>query len=163
MAAGAINGRSPVPHGKIMIRDRSFLSGVVVVFAVLLSLAMPSHIFAQSAAPEVSNFAFVVRTTANSIDLTCTRGCAWKTLSFSAGIDGAPQAVDQYGMTVERSQSSEERPGLANFLFTIQRAADGVRLQGLRGSAWTSLSFGCRTSGCKQAVDQHGMAMAEGR
>ncbi len=160
MRTRAVGYRSPIPHGEIMIPDRSFLSGAVVLFLVLLSLVVPSGVFAQSAAPAVADFAFVVRTSANSINLTCTTGCAWKTLSFSARVDGAPQAVDQNGMVRSRGKGSEEQPGLANFLFTIQRTADGVKLQGKRGSAWNSLSFSCPTGRCEQAVDRYGMAEA---
>jgi hypothetical protein len=145
------------------LHDRSFLSGAVVVFAVLLSLAVPPGISAQTAAHEIAEFAFVVRTTDNSIDLRCRNGCAWKTLRFSAQVDGAPQAVDQYGITRRGDERSEDLPGLAAFLFTIQRTAEGVKLQGRRGSTWTSLSFSCPTGGCEQTVDQFGIATAEAR
>jgi hypothetical protein len=114
-----------------------------------------------SKAPGLADFAITVSSSSDGIELLCVRGCAWTQLTFTSRPDAAPQAVDQFGMTSAAPTTSQSPAGRSSFLFTVQRTADEVRLQGIRGSAWTALTYGCRAGTCRQEIDEYGMASAD--
>jgi hypothetical protein len=43
------------------------------------------------------------------------------------------------------------------FLFLINKTKDGLTFEGVKGTAWKSLSFSCPNGRCHQFIDQNGM------
>jgi len=107
---------------------------------------------------ELSEFNILIETTKTEIRLSCTVGCAWEGLSFSDTVYPAPQAIDRAGMTSFTPGGDDLQSGPGAFMFTIVRSDHGIRLEGILGTAWTQLSFSCPDTGCRQLIDQHGMA-----
>lgn len=109
----------------------------------------------QGTGPE--NFAIRVGLDGSGVELTCERGCAWRTLGFGPLGIGEAKAVDNYGMTgVDRARTEDESAGVP-FRFTVERTEQGVRLTGVDGTAWRELAFSCRPRACNQAIDRNGM------
>jgi hypothetical protein len=46
--------------------------------------------------------------------------------------------------------------GENDFLFSIERTGDGIKLVGMNGTAWKELSFSCDGE-CEQWIDEYGM------
>lgn len=138
----------------------AFLSAVACLAAALFVPATASAQDTQQS-HETSNFTFVVEAAdRNGIDLTCAEGCAWKVLSFDVS---EAQAIDARGMTGPSEENDNSATELADFLFTIERTEEGVRLEGKRGTAWKVLTFSCASGECSQAVDQNGMVSLSGK
>ena len=102
-----------------------------------------------------AKFLILVQTGKDNVTLTCTEGCAFKQISFSLK-EGQKQEIDAYGMKSSGNAVSHMN-GLPYFSFTMQRNGNGLAFEGLTGTAWTKLTFGCQPQGCNQYVDQYGM------
>ncbi len=102
---------------------------------------------------ELSKFMILIETGVNGIKLKGIEGCAWKELSFNVPFAEKAQAIDQYGMTQNRTK---EESANSSFLFTITRTDNGIALEGIKGTAWIKLSFSCNGN-CQQAINQNGM------
>jgi len=127
-------------------------NSLIAVFVLTVS----SELIAQEKkSNDLKNFKVVVEKTDNGIKMQSVEGSAWIDLSFSINND-RPQAIDEYGMTELNKISSEKDSNLADFLFTITKTENGIVLKGIKGTAWTDLSFSLLENG-KQAIDQFGM------
>jgi len=122
---------------------------------VVLLLSTSSKLFAQEKTTDLKDFKIVIEKTDNGIKMKSKKGCAWIDLSFTLNND-RPQAVDEYGMTELNTVSKNKDEKLADFLFTITKTEEGIELKGIKGTAWTNLSF-TLTKNEKQAIDQYGM------
>lgn len=128
------------------------LNLIVVVFA----LAASTELIAQEKkATDLKDFKIVLKKTENGIKMQSIEGSAWIDLAFSINND-QPQAIDEYGMTAMDRLSSVKDSNLADYLFTISKTENGIVLKGIKGTAWTDLSFSLTENG-KQAIDQFGM------
>lgn len=128
----------------------------IAVFIVMM-IGFSTNIFSQTdESIDVSEFLLIVETDSKEIKLTCKEGCAWKELKFTSGTK-KPQAIDQYGMTTFPRDEFKDDTKLSNFLFTIIRIENGLKLEGKEGTAWIDLSFSCPKGNCKQALNQKGM------
>ena len=83
------------------------------------------------------------------------KGSAWNDLSFSLP-NYQPQTIDEYGMTGLDKVSTNKDANLADYLFTVTKTKDGIKLIGLAGTAWKELSFTLPPNG-QQVIDQFGM------
>lgn len=129
-----------------------------ITLYALLFLGTPSRGVAQEDVyVNVAKFSILLEAAGDEIKLTCSDGCAWKQLSFSASIKGDPQAVDQYGMTTLPRNPVKKDPMISNFLFTIQRTQEGVTLEGKEGTIWPSLTFDCAGGNCLRPLDGWGV------
>ena len=105
---------------------------------------------------ELSNFQILVESINGDIKLTGIKGCAFIELTFKLG-DEKSQAVDQFGMsTIDREKNIKDN-NLADFLFTIKKTKNGLRLEGIEGTAWKELSIISTENRCYQLIDQNGM------
>ena len=121
-------------------------------------LGASTIVHGQEREESLSDFRFtVVENSEDGVKLSCQEGCAWETLTFNA--ENA-QAVNQYGMTSVNEKEPKKDSDLANFLFTIENTEEGVRLQGIKGTAWTHLTFGMKERQ-SQSVDEMGMTSSE--
>jgi hypothetical protein len=99
----------------------------------------------------IADFHITIQNTPNGIALTSSKGSAWVTLEFTLPFD-KPQAINEYGM-------ADPVKGLENgsYLFTITRTQSGLKLKGLRGTAWIDLGFTIPPYKV-QSIDQLGMS-----
>ena len=110
----------------------------------------------QTPPSDLSHFKILVETDKDEIRLTCTEGCAFTELSFTASQD-RPQPVDYQGMSELKGSAKATIDGVADFLFTIMRTDKGIKLVGIRGVVWEDLSFSCNKE-CEQWIDEFGIA-----
>jgi hypothetical protein len=103
----------------------------------------------------LNHFKLIVEKTNEGIKMQSIEGSAWINLAFSIN-NYQPQAIDEYGMTELNKISSVKDSNLADFLFTVTKTENGIVLKGIKGMAWTDLSFSLSENG-KQAIDQFGM------
>ncbi|WGK65654.1 hypothetical protein [Croceiramulus getboli] len=90
------------------------------------------------------------------ISLTCTQGCAWKTLSFDLSQDTS-QAVDEFGMSSQKDSNTMYDPQLADFAFVVTYRSDKVVLEGINGTAWKELSYSCPQLSCSRWINKAGV------
>ena len=126
-----------------------------MIFMALFFLTATSELIAQEKKDELKDFKVIVEKTDNGIKMKSEKGSAWIDLSFSLNND-QPQAVDEYGMTELKNVSENKDEKLADFLFTIAKTENGIKLKGIEGTAWTELNFSLAENK-KQAIDQFGM------
>ena len=126
-----------------------------MILMALSFLAATSELIAQEKKEELKDFKVIVEKTNNGIKMKSEKGSAWIDLSFSLNND-QPQAVDEYGMTELKNVSENKEEKLADFLFTIAKTENGIKLKGIVGTAWTELNFSLAENK-KQAIDQFGM------
>ena len=104
---------------------------------------------------DLKDFKITIEKTDNGIKMNSSNGSAWIDLSFSI-VNEKPQAIDEFGMTQLVKISYDKDPKLADYLFTIIKTKDGIKLKGIEGTAWKELSFTLPKNG-KQTIDQFGM------
>ncbi|MBR9774576.1 MAG: hypothetical protein GYB55_06035 [Cytophagales bacterium] len=121
----------------------------------LLFLTGTAELIAQNKTAELKDFKLIIEKTDNGIKMRSEKGSAWIDLSFSLN-NYRPQAVDEYGMTDLKKVSENKDENLADFLFTITKAENGIELKGIEGTAWTELKFSLADNK-QQAIDQFGM------
>ena len=126
-----------------------------MILMALFFLTSTSELIAQEKKDKLKDFKVIVEKTDNGIKMKSEKGSAWIDLSFSLNND-QPQAVDEYGMTELKNVSENKDEKLADFLFTIAKTENGIKLKGIDGTAWTELNFSLAENK-KQAIDQFGM------
>ena len=102
---------------------------------------------------EKSPFLFLVESDAKEVKLKGEFGSAWTQLGFTLGSQQTV-AFTELGMV---SGDLQEVAKTALFLITVQRTQTGLQFNGLKGTAWIDLSFGCNGQACKKYVDFFGM------
>ena len=105
---------------------------------------------------DLKDFKFIIEKTDNGVKMKSSAGCAWIDLTFSLDFYSA-QAVDEYGMTKLDNVSEVVDNNLADFLFTITKTDKGFILNGIKGTAWTELTFS-NSKNVKQMINQFGIS-----
>lgn len=103
---------------------------------------------------ELANFKVEIIRTVNGLALKGNNGTAWEELEMSLR-PYQPQTIDFYGMSGNDREDSDELQD-SPFLFVVQKTDVGVKLEGVKGTAWEELSF---TLPAEKSVtfDQFGM------
>ncbi|MGM0651117.1 MAG: hypothetical protein ACQES1_11515 [Bacteroidota bacterium] len=141
-----------------MIRKLNFKSPVLNLLIVFLVLTASSELVAQKkSSSDLKNFKLIVEKTENGIKMQSLEGSAWINLSFSLNDDQA-QAIDEYGMTDMDDPVANKEANLADYLFTISKTDEGIKLKGIHGTAWTDLSFSLAANE-RKVIDQNGMTI----
>jgi len=131
---------------------------ILNLLSIVFFLAASSNLTAQEKKTiDLKDFKIIVEKTYNGIKMKSVEGIAWIDLSFNLENDQT-QAIDEYGMTEVNKVSSKKDSNLADFLFTITKTYNGIKLKGIEGTAWLDLSFSL-TKNKKQAFDQYGMTV----
>lgn len=134
----------------------AFKSIFIKSFIAVFLLTGGSELMAQKQiSSDIKVFKIKIEKTDNGLKLLSLEGSAWLDLSFSLP-DDKPQAIDEYGMTKLNKVSTDKDDNLADYLFTITKTKNGVKLTGLEGTAWKELTFTFTKNG-QQAIDQLGM------
>ena len=87
--------------------------------------------------------------------MKCIEGCVWEDLTYENKKEF--QAINEFGMTEIEDDQSNKNENLPKLLFTITKTDNGISLKGIKGTAWTDLSFSLRNNQT-QAIDEMGMA-----
>lgn len=141
-------------------------SSNLTTLLTLSFLFMGSIAFAQTAPsehsapdPEPDAFEISIQQTDLGFELSCTEGCAWKTLSWGRINPLHQQEVDAIGTVSdenrERHAAQLKNPDLAGFLISFQKKDGKVELTCSKGCAWERLSY--QNSKAVQQIDQFGM------
>ncbi|PLX05214.1 MAG: hypothetical protein C0595_00430 [Marinilabiliales bacterium] len=104
---------------------------------------------------DLKDFEIIIEKTTDGLKLECKKGSAWINLSFSLS-DKKEMAIDEYGMSDLNRVSANKNSKLADYLITIMKTDEGIKLKGVEGTAWTKLSFTLK-NGERQAINQFGM------
>lgn len=126
-----------------------------LVFAPFLAFAQNSPMTFHNGSFELKSFKITIENTKNGLKLFSSQGSAWINLSFSASKEQT-RVIDEFGMTQLDNVSSNKDVKLADYLFTITKTVDGIKLTGVEGTAWKELSFSLRAND-KISIDQLGM------
>ena len=133
-----------------------FKSIFIKSFIAMFLLGLSSELMAQKQiSSDIKVFKIKIERTDTGLKIRSLKGSAWLDLSFIL-TDDKPQAIDEYGMTQLNKVSTDKDDNLADYLFTITKTKEGVKLTGVEGTAWKELSFTLPKNG-QQAVDKFGM------
>jgi len=127
--------------------------GIALVF-----LVFSTSVAQNSVNIELQDFVVVIETSAKEMKLTCKEGCSWDELVFKKKDFGAAQAIDAAGKTTLSEYNSKSKAG-QSFLFTIQKNATNIVLQGIDGTKWEELTYSCTDTRCLQTLNQYGMPL----
>ena len=136
-----------------MARHRTGAVAIVAAAALVVSATVVAA--GHGVAP---SFSIVVTTSPTGLQMSCSNGCAWATLSYACnentpcwakvnerGVEGRPAAGPQGAAT---------KP----FRLLITVGESGFSMQCRAGCAWESLSYRCGTAGtCSASIDTHGV------
>jgi len=87
----------------------------------------------------------------------CDSGCRWTTLSFRCrtATTTCAATVDANGVFA----SDALRPEPSAFAFRLTRVGTGFTAEGKQGTAWSSLSWYCRSATCGGRIDALGVEL----
>lgn len=123
---------------------------------ITIIIVANSGLMAQkSTKTEIKDFKIIIEKTTDGLKLECKKGSAWINLSFSLG-DNKEMAIDEYGMSDSNKVLANKNSKLADYLITIMKTDEGIKLKGVEGTAWSKLSFTLK-DGERQAINQFGM------
>ncbi len=127
----------------------------VLPFYLLISLlfATSSKVIAQNQSVALKDFKIIIEKTKTGIKMKGIEGSAWQELSFSLNNDQS-QTITPYGMVDTHKIPVNNSTKFPDYIFTITKTDKGIELKGIKGTAWTNLSFSLTQ---KQAFNQYGM------
>ena len=130
-----------------------------LLFTVFI-VGVGTHMFAQeNQSTDLKDFEIIIEQADRVIKMKCVKGCAWNELSFGITYYDT-KSVDEFGMTETNKNSSIIDENLANFLFNLKITINGIKLEGVEGTAWTDLSFPLSKKD-KQKINQFGMSLTK--
>ncbi|MGV6832649.1 MAG: hypothetical protein ACWA5P_13940 [bacterium] len=127
----------------------------ITILSSFFFITVTSQIYSQEQIAELKEFKIIIEKTDNEIKMQSSKGSSWMVLSFNLN-DFQSIAIDEYGMTSLNNISKIKKDNLADFLFTVSKTKNGVKLIGIEGVAWHELSFSL-AKGSKQTINQFGM------
>ena len=104
---------------------------------------------------ELVDFEILVTNTKNGIKLNCIDGCAWRELEFTL-VNEHRQLLDAFGMSTNSKNEKIKGENFSAFLISLQKTNGELILKGIRGTAWTDLSF-TLIARKVQTIDQFGV------
>ncbi len=135
-----------------MTRKNLFSTCAIAVFFLLPCCTLFSH---AKSSDETKDFLIVIEKSNNGIKMQGIKGCSWHELAFTVN-DEVPQNINQFGMASFNKTESSNDKELADFLFTITKNNNGIALKGIKGTAWSELTFTLRDN-TKQSINRSGM------
>lgn len=132
------------------------MNRLILIFFTFLLFSIDCNGQKVQRSSDLKDFKITIEKTDSGIKMYSSKGSAWINLSFNLLIY-KPHTIDEYGMTEIDSVSPNKDLNLSDYLFTIIKTKDGIKLTGLEGTAWTELSFSLAKNG-KQTIDQFGMS-----
>ncbi len=131
---------------------KSKLTLASLLYCVVALLAFK----ANEAETKLKTFNIEIIKSDREVYMTCNSGCVWEKLSFNSP-KPEPWWVDENGVSRENNVADgADKKDLTNFRFSIVNTHNGVELNGLKGTAWTSLTFTLKNDQ-PQLINQMGM------
>jgi len=137
-----------------MKRNSKIRKQVLVFFVTIFMCTMSFGLLAQQQTNNTpKNFKIVIEKAVSGIKMTCVEGCAWKELTYN---NKSSQSINHLGMTTLNKNTSDKEKDSSEFLFTLVTTEKELTLQGIKGTAWTDLSFNL-TDNTKKVINSLGM------
>lgn len=102
----------------------------------------------------ITPFTIEFERTGTMVNMTCSKGCAWTDLSFTLEAY-AVQHVNQEGMVSLEEVGEATNNG---YLLKLTHKGDDFVVEGITGTAFSELSFGCVTR-CKVGLNESGVSV----
>lgn len=113
----------------------------LLVCSVGIALS-PCRVSAQDTSRTQSSYRFgiLVLGGKQNVELSCKKGCAWKTLSFTpVSKQGSPTIVGPYGTSRRTPPDNSE---LVHFTLSFERVGtDSLNVRGVNGTSWKELTI----------------------
>ncbi|SEA03157.1 hypothetical protein [Bizionia paragorgiae] len=136
-----------VPNFKALIKT--------VCISACLVLGSTELMAQDKNSQQPNDFRIIIEKSGNQIKMESDKGAAWVKLSLSPD-NTTPQTIDEYGITDVNNVNSKKDPKLADFLFTITKTKNGVKLKGIEGTDWKDLEFSL-IADQKQMINRSGV------
>ena len=121
---------------------------LALLFFIAL-FALPTQVAAQLNQDKTTPFSITVEIDNNNTTLRCNGGCDWKKITLKKD----NTIIDENGIATAKDASSD-----ALYLFNVQKTANGIRLDNLKGTQWKeAIDISC-SSKCTLVVNQFGLA-----
>ncbi len=119
-----------------------------------VSLAMLATLSAAAPA-QPDSFSLILERDGTAWSATCESGCAWGAVaSRRPRIFGTSIVIDSYGVAGLLGSPHDS----AVFAFKVSADGDnGWKAEGLKGTAWIKLTYGCENSPCRARVTERGV------
>ncbi|EMR04247.1 hypothetical protein [Cesiribacter andamanensis] len=117
---------------------------------LLLLLALSPSLHAQETGAKTAEFTWELNVDKDRITIRCAEGCAFTNLAFSSN---RTVTLNQVGM-LDLAKNPDEASS-SDFLITYQKKGNKVILTGIKGVAWTELSF--IAGRASYTLDQNGL------
>jgi len=137
---------------------KSTLTTVYALLSFVIFSMSYSSTNAQATEKIGPEFTILVEADSDAINLECTRGCAWKELSFKLPADGSIQYIDEMGMA-DKMDNEKRTMDMADFHISLQWNEDKIMCTSSHATGWTDLSFSCAASPCKAVIDASGVTL----
>lgn len=121
-------------------------------FAVLFLFFSFTLPFQNNSNQGEDNLVIHFTTEGERVNMECLKGCSWEKLTFDVSSEG-PQFVGQNGMLQSADELRELRPGLVNFVFSVEKDEKGLSFTGYEGVSWKSTSAHCQRGGVECAIE----------
>ncbi len=125
---------------------RWIASGVALTMLAALSAAAPAR-------PD--SFSLILERDGTEWSATCESGCIWEAVGTKRPrIFGTSVVIDNFGVAGLLGSPHDD----ASFAFKVSADGEnGWKAEGLKGTAWTRLTFGCVDSPCRAWVTEAGV------
>ena len=126
--------------------NRWAVPGLLVAMLAALSAAAP--------APSAS-FSLILERDGTEWRAKCESGCAWESLMSSRWrLLGTTVVIDSRGVAGLLGSPHDD----ATFAFKVSADGEnGWKADGLKGTAWTKLTYGCEDSPCRARITEKGV------
>lgn len=120
--------------------------GVLLTMLAALSAAAPAR-------PD--SFSLILERNGTEWSATCESGCEWGAVSSRRPrLFGTSIVIDSYGVAGLLGSPHDD----ASFAFNVSAdGSDGWKAEGLKGTAWIKLTYGCEDSPCRARVTDAGV------
>lgn len=125
-----------------------------IALLAVAALAMPSALRRMEAPAGRADFTLTVERNGATWAATCRKGCAWREVRYACLAAPCRVTLDAHGIA-----GGEALPdGGAAFAFVLSPADNGWEASAIRGTAWTTLAWGCAVRvWCEARVDESGV------
>lgn len=124
----------------------------IIIVLGIAGIGLSSGVFSNSHS-KTSNFVIFAERTDEGVELTCKRGCAWKTLGWTCSESEACRwGIDPMGMFSPSSGSASE-----DFQIIFETGTDTGELTCRKGCAWKTLTWSCGSDPCEARIDFNGI------
>lgn len=129
---------------------------VIALLSVLLGFGYGWFIFGSTAQVAADEYTIVIERADDGFNLTCEKGCAWSSLSWTDTNASNVYGFDYYGMW--KSESEVDNRDSANFEIYPIMTRNGFELECKSGCAWRSLEWTCEgLDQCSARIDASGI------